>query len=162
MQRIFEFANGAKIVCRKFQRHPIAWTKNRKPAALQALEHFIKFIKVSLRAVTKMLQRLQMRSFRNARHHLATSAPGPLAGIKVLDLTRVLAGPFASQILGDYGADVVKIETPQGGDDTRSWGPPFVGGESAYFLGLNRNKVFPFLIFVVVVVAVSSSSIFSI
>lgn len=65
---------------------------------------------------------------------------GPLHGIKILDLTRVLAGPFATQILGDMGADIVKVEAPHGGDETRHWGPPFCGGESAYFLGLNRNK----------------------
>jgi succinate--hydroxymethylglutarate CoA-transferase len=72
----------------------------------------------------------------------AAGAPGlgPLHGIRILDLTRVLAGPFATQILGDMGADIVKIEAPHGGDETRQWGPPFCGGESAYFLGLNRNK----------------------
>ena len=64
----------------------------------------------------------------------------PLAGIRVLDLTRVLAGPYCTMILGDLGADVVKVENPDGGDDTRAWGPPFVGGESAYFLSVNRNK----------------------
>jgi crotonobetainyl-CoA:carnitine CoA-transferase CaiB-like acyl-CoA transferase len=63
---------------------------------------------------------------------------GPLAGLRVLDLTRVLAGPFATQILGDLGAEVVKIEPP-GGDDTRRF-PPFIGAESHYFLALNRNK----------------------
>lgn len=66
--------------------------------------------------------------------------PGPLQGLRVLDLTRVLAGPFATMALGDLGADVIKIEHPQRGDDTRAWGPPFVGGESAYFLSVNRNK----------------------
>src|SRR5215470_2566526 len=65
---------------------------------------------------------------------------GALAGIRVLDLTRVLAGPTCAMMLGDMGADVVKVEPPSGGDDTRSWGPPFAGGESAYFLGANRNK----------------------
>jgi crotonobetainyl-CoA:carnitine CoA-transferase CaiB-like acyl-CoA transferase len=65
---------------------------------------------------------------------------GPLDGVKVLDLTRVLAGPLCTMMLGDMGADVVKIERPGGGDDTRAWGPPFVEGESAYFLGVNRNK----------------------
>ncbi len=65
---------------------------------------------------------------------------GPLAGIKVLDLTRVLAGPYCTMFLGDLGAEVVKIEQPEVGDDTRAWGPPFVGGESAYFLCINRNK----------------------
>ena len=64
---------------------------------------------------------------------------GPLAGIKVIDLTRVLAGPFATQSLGDLGAEVLKIEPPGTGDETRHF-PPFVGGESHYFLGINRNK----------------------
>jgi crotonobetainyl-CoA:carnitine CoA-transferase CaiB-like acyl-CoA transferase len=64
----------------------------------------------------------------------------PLAGIRVLDLSRVLAGPLATQILGDLGADVVKIERPGDGDDTRHWGPPFVGTDAAYYLSLNRNK----------------------
>uniref|UniRef100_A0A8C5MNS8 Succinyl-CoA:glutarate CoA-transferase n=2 Tax=Leptobrachium leishanense TaxID=445787 RepID=A0A8C5MNS8_9ANUR len=64
----------------------------------------------------------------------------PLEGIKVLDLTRVLAGPFATMILGDLGAEIIKVEKPGSGDDTRSWGPPFLGTESAYFLSINRNK----------------------
>ena len=64
----------------------------------------------------------------------------PLDGIKVLDLTRALAGPFCATMLGDYGADVIKIELPGSGDDTRQWGPPFIGAESAYFLSVNRNK----------------------
>jgi crotonobetainyl-CoA:carnitine CoA-transferase CaiB-like acyl-CoA transferase len=66
--------------------------------------------------------------------------PGALAGIRVLDLTRILAGPLATMMLGDMGADVIKVEPPGTGDDTRTWGPPFVGREAAYFLGLNRNK----------------------
>ncbi len=69
---------------------------------------------------------------------------GPLSNIRVLDMSRVLAGPWAGQLLGDYGADVVKIERPGSGDDTRQWGPPWLegqsGGESAYFLSANRNK----------------------
>ena len=65
---------------------------------------------------------------------------GALAGLKVLDLTRVLAGPFCTMILGDMGAEVIKVEQPGRGDDTRAWGPPFQGTESAYFLGVNRNK----------------------
>tara|TARA_B100001123_G_scaffold82633_1_gene94209 strand:+ start:406 stop:1599 length:1194 start_codon:yes stop_codon:yes gene_type:complete len=63
-----------------------------------------------------------------------------LDGIKVLDLTRALAGPFCTLMLGDNGADVIKIEIPGTGDDTRNWGPPFMGKESAYFLSINRNK----------------------
>ena len=64
----------------------------------------------------------------------------PLAGIRVADFSRVLAGPLATMLLGDLGADVVKVERPVTGDDTRGWGPPFVGEDAAYFLSLNRNK----------------------
>jgi crotonobetainyl-CoA:carnitine CoA-transferase CaiB-like acyl-CoA transferase len=64
----------------------------------------------------------------------------PLAGITVIDLSRVLAGPYCTMILGDMGATVIKIEHPGDGDDTRRFGPPYVAGESAYYLGLNRNK----------------------
>lgn len=75
----------------------------------------------------------------------AASGAGPLTGLKVLDLSRVLAGPWASQILGDLGAEVWKIERPSAGDDTRTWGPPFVQGangvsDAAYYLCANRNK----------------------
>ena len=69
-----------------------------------------------------------------------TSSPGALAGIRVIDLSRVLGGPYCGQVLGDHGADVLKIEPPQG-DDTRAWGPPFQNGVASYFLGLNRNKI---------------------
>jgi crotonobetainyl-CoA:carnitine CoA-transferase CaiB-like acyl-CoA transferase len=65
---------------------------------------------------------------------------GPLSGIRVIDLTRALAGPYCSLLLGDMGADVVKIELPGSGDETRQWGPPFVNGESSYFMSVNRNK----------------------
>jgi formyl-CoA transferase len=71
---------------------------------------------------------------------MSNQHPGPLDGIRVLDLTRVLAGPYCTMFLGDLGAEVVKVEQPGVGDDTRGWGPPFVGGESAYFLCVNRNK----------------------
>lgn len=64
----------------------------------------------------------------------------PLSGIRVLDLCRVVSGPFATMQLGDLGADIVKIEDPRQGDESRCYGPPFVGGESAYFLSVNRNK----------------------
>ena len=75
------------------------------------------------------------------------SAPGPLDGLIVIDLSRALAGPHAGMILGDLGARVIKVETPQTGDDTRGWGPPFItpddpaqARESSYFLSCNRNK----------------------
>ncbi len=77
----------------------------------------------------------------------AAARSAPLAGLRVLDLSRVLAGPWCSQLLGDLGADVVKVERPDVGDDTRSWGPPYLrdahgapSGESAYFVCANRNK----------------------
>ena len=69
-----------------------------------------------------------------------TSRRGPLSGIRVIDLTRILAGPFCTMNLGDMGAEIIKIEQPGKGDDTRSWGPPFAGDQAAYFLGINRNK----------------------
>ena len=69
-----------------------------------------------------------------------TEATGPLQGVTVLDLTRVLSGPYCTMMLGDMGARVIKIEHPDRGDDTRAWGPPFVAGESTYFLSVNRNK----------------------
>ena len=65
---------------------------------------------------------------------------GPLQGIQVIDLSRVLAGPYCTMILGDMGAEVIKIESVNSGDETRGWGPPFVKGESAYYLCANRNK----------------------
>jgi crotonobetainyl-CoA:carnitine CoA-transferase CaiB-like acyl-CoA transferase len=64
----------------------------------------------------------------------------PLAGVRVADLSRVLAGPYCTMVLADLGADVVKVERPEGGDETRSWGPPFAGGEAAYYLSVNRGK----------------------
>jgi crotonobetainyl-CoA:carnitine CoA-transferase CaiB-like acyl-CoA transferase len=82
-----------------------------------------------------------------ARASGASPRPGPLAGVRVLDLSRILAGPTCTQLLGDLGADVIKVERPGAGDDTRTWGPPFVAnanGEqsdlSAYFVCANRNK----------------------
>ena len=64
----------------------------------------------------------------------------PLTGLQVVDLSRVLAGPYCTMVLADLGADVIKVERPQGGDETRAWGPPFAGGESAYYLSVNRGK----------------------
>src|SRR3972149_442971 len=72
---------------------------------------------------------------------MADFQPGLLNGIRVLDLTRVLAGPYATMVLGDLGADIIKVEEPGKGDDTRQWGPPFAeNGLSAYFISANRNK----------------------
>jgi crotonobetainyl-CoA:carnitine CoA-transferase CaiB-like acyl-CoA transferase len=71
---------------------------------------------------------------------MASSRNPPLGGVRVLDLSRVLAGPYCTMVLADLGADVVKVERPEGGDETRTWGPPFVAGEAAYFLSLNRGK----------------------
>jgi CoA:oxalate CoA-transferase len=71
---------------------------------------------------------------------MASSTKPPLHGVRVLDLSRVLAGPYCTMVLADLGADVVKVERPQGGDETRTWGPPFSAGEAAYFLSLNRGK----------------------
>src|SRR5512142_707634 len=66
--------------------------------------------------------------------------PAPLAGITVADFTRVLSGPYCTMLLADMGARGIKLEHPVHGDDTRAWGPPFVHGESTYFLSINRNK----------------------
>ncbi len=66
--------------------------------------------------------------------------PGPLDGIRVIDLSRIVVGPYCTMVLGDMGADVIKVEMPGIGDESRMWGPPFAGGESAYFISLNKNK----------------------
>ena len=71
---------------------------------------------------------------------MRSSSTEALFGLKVLDLCRVVSGPFATMHLGDLGADVVKIEDPRVGDESRRYGPPFVNGESSYFLSVNRNK----------------------
>src|SRR5438552_10623943 len=71
---------------------------------------------------------------------MPTDPQPPLAGVRVLDVSRVLAGPFCGQVLGDLGAEVIKIERPGQGDETRAWGPPFAGSLSAYYLSCNRNK----------------------
>ena len=65
---------------------------------------------------------------------------GPLEGIRVIDLSRIVVGPYCTMVMGDMGADVIKVETPGIGDETRMWGPPFAGGESAYYISLNKNK----------------------
>lgn len=71
---------------------------------------------------------------------VCTSDTAPLAGIRVLDLSRVLAGPYCTMVLADLGADVIKLERPGAGDETRTWGPPFSGGEATYYLAVNRGK----------------------
>lgn len=70
----------------------------------------------------------------------AQRSSGPLAGVRVLDLSRILSGPFATMVFADLGADVIKLENPRTGDDTRQWAPPYQGDQSAYFLSVNRNK----------------------
>lgn len=70
----------------------------------------------------------------------SSRTPGSLSGLKIVDLSRVLGGPYCTQILADHGADVLKIEPPKG-DETRDWGPPFHEGDAAYFIGVNRNKL---------------------
>eukprot|EP00063_Salmo_salar_P061214 XP_014036049.1 PREDICTED: succinate--hydroxymethylglutarate CoA-transferase-like [Salmo salar] len=102
------------------------------------------FLRLLASGIQPCIFRQHQSSRANLRRLLSNTQPGenvqPLEGVKVLDLTRVLAGPFATMILGDLGAEIIKVERPGAGDDTRSWGPPFVGDESAYFLSVNRNK----------------------
>src|SRR5712671_1974601 len=75
-----------------------------------------------------------------AEDKASTQGPGALAGLKVIDLTRVLGGPYCTMVLSDHGAEVIKLEPPQG-DETRDWGPPFDdAGDASYFIGVNRNK----------------------
>lgn len=69
-----------------------------------------------------------------------THGPAPLAGIRVVDLSKILAGPYATMSLADLGAEVIKVEHPDGGDPTRAWGPPFVGDDATYYLAINRGK----------------------
>ena len=71
---------------------------------------------------------------------MASDNPSALDGLRILDFSRVLAGPYATMLLGDFGAEVIKIERPGEGDDTRSWGPPWLGEDATYFLAVNRNK----------------------
>ena len=71
---------------------------------------------------------------------LNTMTKAALSDVLVIDLTRILAGPYCTMMLGDYGAEIIKVEQPNGGDGTRKWGPPWVGEFSAYFLTANRNK----------------------
>ena len=78
--------------------------------------------------------------FFSSIHQKTQISDSPLRGLRILDLSRILAGPLCTQMLGDMGAEVIKVEQPGLGDGTRSWGPPFVGSESTYFLGINRNK----------------------
>ncbi len=70
---------------------------------------------------------------------MSSATPGAMTGLRVIDLTRVLGGPYCTQILADHGADVIKVEPPAG-DEVRDWGPPFHDEDAAYFVGINRNK----------------------
>ncbi|KAM4605977.1 succinyl-CoA:glutarate CoA-transferase [Polymixia lowei] len=96
------------------------------------------------RGISTFLHRYHLTGYSVGRRWFSCTETGedirPLEGVRVLDLTRVLAGPFATMILGDLGAEIIKVERPGAGDDTRAWGPPFVGTESAYYLSVNRNK----------------------
>src|SRR3984957_2402834 len=75
-----------------------------------------------------------------AEGEASTQGPGALAGLKVIDLTRVLGGPYCTMVLSDHGAEVIKLEPPQG-DEPREWGPPFDdAGDASYSIGINRNK----------------------
>jgi crotonobetainyl-CoA:carnitine CoA-transferase CaiB-like acyl-CoA transferase len=92
--------------------------------------------------VTKQINRIRPTECnwkKNCLEKNRNGLPGPLHGIKILDFTEVLSGPYCTQLLGDLGADVYKVEPPWG-DGTRKWGPPFVSKESAYYLSINRNK----------------------
>src|SRR5258705_253776 len=90
--------------------------------------------------VQDLTARPSMRRKYPGKQSMPDAANGPLAGMRVVDLTRILEGPICTMMLGDMGAEVIKVEPPDKGDDTRGWGPPFVAGEAAYFLGINRNK----------------------
>ncbi|KAK8762902.1 hypothetical protein V5799_034489 [Amblyomma americanum] len=92
----------------------------------------------ALRQTSRKVNAVQ--TFTSARAGSTISPEDPLRGIRVLDLTRILAGPYCSMILGDLGAEIIKIERPGVGDETRNWGPPFLGDQSCYFLSVNRNK----------------------
>eukprot|EP00070_Physeter_catodon_P039116 XP_028346010.1 succinate--hydroxymethylglutarate CoA-transferase isoform X8 [Physeter catodon] len=94
----------------------------------------------ALRRTGRLSRRGGGRGLWTGRPQSDTDSVKPLEGVRILDLTRVLAGPFATMNLGDLGAEVIKVERPGAGDDTRTWGPPFVGTESTYFLSVNRNK----------------------
>ncbi|CAH1788937.1 unnamed protein product, partial [Owenia fusiformis] len=105
------------------------------------MEKLFKSLKIfiSFRNNAKLDTRTQLCRLFSA-HNTPSNSTAALDGIRVLDLTRVLAGPYCTMILGDLGADIIKVERPGAGDDTRTWGPPFCGSESAYFLSINRNK----------------------
>lgn len=94
------------------------------------------------RSLTARLCRsaLQHPAQRGLFYSTQAKTAAPLAGVRVLDLTRIVAGPFCTMILADLGADVIKLEHPNGGDECRKWGPPFMATESCYFLPINRNK----------------------
>ena len=100
----------------------------------------LKHVRVSI----KPYIRLFTTTLTQLTHHQQPSPPpsqaGPLHGITICDMTRILAGPYCTMVLGDMGADVIKIERPGVGDETRRWGPPFVQGESVYNMSINRNK----------------------
>jgi hypothetical protein len=118
----------------------------RKIKKLKMFKQFFKWGSSSFQHLVKDHPKKTIFNLVRKSSNLNTSRLGPLQDIRVLDLSRVLAGPYCTMILGDLGAEILKIEHPIGGDDTRSWGPPFLESadqlskESCYFLCLNRNK----------------------
>eukprot|EP00041_Stephanoeca_diplocostata_P016890 m.334964 g.334964 ORF g.334964 m.334964 type:complete len:498 (-) comp20518_c0_seq3:350-1843(-) len=108
---------------------------------IRILSHKICTAQSCTRAAPQVSRTYSRRKHGDADRRGGRNTQGlPLDGIRVLDLSRVLAGPYATMLLADQGATVTKVERPGVGDETRQWGPPFVGGESTYFLGVNRNK----------------------
>ena len=126
-------------VRRLAQLEPVA--EDHEPVdALQRLQQRPAQLARRSRSLASVLPRWRSETTRVRMAPTSVPAMPPLDGILVADFSRVLAGPLAAMLLGDLGADVIKVERPDGGDDTRAWGPPWRDGVSTYYLGLNRNK----------------------
>lgn len=118
-------------------RSHVLWSTKRAAMFPPAMTTRCKVLIHTLRQVEKGRAALDFKPTRAAS---TCASEDPLQGVRILDLTRILAGPYCSMILGDLGAEIIKIERPGVGDETRNWGPPFVGDQSCYFLSVNRNK----------------------